>query len=366
MTQVVIPAVMDGAGGHLPATVSVRLVGADDQGRIAFLATDLATEYQDLALPATGLTLDLAAQSDLALPAAAETWYRIEIRTTHRREAYLIQVPESGVPLSLRDLVGATEIPPGSLPADIVADVLEAAASAESSATTATDAAAAALADADRAVESLLATSALLIETQESILGIVDAVDDATAQAGIATTQAGLAAGSAQAAATDAGTAQVEASNAAIAAQTATSQAQTATSQAGIATGAAQTATDQAGLAAGSAQDASEQAGIATDQAGIATSQAGTATSQAGTATTQAGIATTQAGNAADSATLAQSWATQTASEVVTGQGYGALKYAEDAAASAAVYQGVQESLTAIAADLIVTQSIVVSHHAFA
>lgn len=86
MTQVVIPAVMDGAGGHLPATVSIRLVGADTQGRIAFLATDLATEYQDLALPATGLTLDLAAQSDLALPAAAETWYRIEIRTPRRRD----------------------------------------------------------------------------------------------------------------------------------------------------------------------------------------------------------------------------------------------------------------------------------------
>ena len=43
MTQVVIPAFMDGAGGHLPATVSVRLVGADEQGRIVFLATDLAT-----------------------------------------------------------------------------------------------------------------------------------------------------------------------------------------------------------------------------------------------------------------------------------------------------------------------------------
>ncbi len=134
MTQVVIPAVQDGAGGHLPASVSVRLVGADDLGRIAFLATDLATEYQDLALPATGLTLDLAAQSDLALPNAAETWYRIEIRTPHRGESFFIQVPDSIIPLNLRDLVGASAILPGDLPADIIATVLSAAAAAQASA----------------------------------------------------------------------------------------------------------------------------------------------------------------------------------------------------------------------------------------
>ena len=131
MTQVVIPAIRDGAGALVPATVTVRLVGSDEQGRIAFVATDLATEYQDVALPEAGLTLGLQPQSLLALPAAASSWYRVELRTPHRRESYLIQVPESGVPLALRDLVGAAEIDPDDLPAGIVADALTAAADAE-------------------------------------------------------------------------------------------------------------------------------------------------------------------------------------------------------------------------------------------
>jgi hypothetical protein len=131
VTQVVIPAIRDGAGALVPATVTVRLVGSDEQGRIAFVATDLATEYQDVALPEAGLTLGLQPQSLLALPAAASSWYRVELRTPHRRESYLIQVPESGVPLALRDLVGAAEIDPDDLPAGIVADALTAAADAE-------------------------------------------------------------------------------------------------------------------------------------------------------------------------------------------------------------------------------------------
>lgn len=359
MTQVVIPTIRDGAGALVPATVTVRLVGADEQGRIAFVATDLATEYQDVALPPAGLILALQPQSLLALPAGASSWYRVELRTPHRRESYLIQVPESGVPLNLRDLVGAAEIDPADLPAEIVADALTAAAEAEDSAITATEqagiatgAAAAALADADRAVESLIATSALLIETQESILGIVDAEDTAVAAAATATAQAGFAAESANSAEADAGTASTQA-------VLASDSANTASFQAGIATGAALTATSQAGFATDAAVSAAADAGTASDQAAIAIAQAGEATIQAGSAAIQAGLAT-------GSAILANQWATQTDPEVLPGQGYGALKYAQDAASSAAVYTSVQESLTAIASDLIATQAIVVSHHAFA
>lgn len=48
-----------------------------------------------------------------------------------------------------------------------------------------------------------------------------------------------------------------------------------------------------------------------------------------------ASTAATQAANAASGAELAHEWATQTASEVAPGQGYGAKKYAQDAAQSA-------------------------------
>ena len=60
-----------------------------------------------------------------------------------------------------------------------------------------------------------------------------------------------------------------------------------------------------------------------------------------------ASTATTQATNAAGSAELAQKWATQTDSEVAEGQGYGAQKYAQDAASSAS---GAAASATAAAA----------------
>lgn len=60
-----------------------------------------------------------------------------------------------------------------------------------------------------------------------------------------------------------------------------------------------------------------------------------------------ASTAATQATNAAGSAELAQKWATQMDSEVAEGQGYGAQKYAQDAASSAS---GAAASATAAAA----------------
>lgn len=84
---------------------------------------------------------------------------------------------------------------------------------------------------------------------------------------------------------------------------------------------AANTATSKAAEAAGSATEAAESASAAASSASAASESASTAT--------------TQATNAADSAALAQKWATQTTAEVVSGQGYGAKYYAEQAANSA-------------------------------
>ena len=142
---------------------------------------------------------------------------------------------------------------------------------------------------------------------------------------------------------------------------------------------AAEAARDTAGISAsaamGYASAASSSADTATTQAGVATTKAGltaldavataqdriqtgldrTATGQdrtqtgldrtaasdsANAASGSASSASTQAGNASTSATLASEWATKTSAEVVTGQGYGAKKYANDASASASAASG--------------------------
>lgn len=77
---------------------------------------------------------------------------------------------------------------------------------------------------------------------------------------------------------------------------------------------------------------ATEAAGSATEAAGSASAAASSASAASGSASTAA----TQAGNAEASAELAQKWATQTTAEVVSGQGYGAKYYADQAADSAA------------------------------
>lgn len=90
-------------------------------------------------------------------------------------------------------------------------------------------------------------------------------------------------------------------------------------------------------------QDAQDAANTATAKATEAATSAGEAASSASAAASSAtaaegsaSTATTQASNAADSAALAQKWATQTTAEVVSGQGYGAKYYADQAANSAA------------------------------
>lgn len=83
------------------------------------------------------------------------------------------------------------------------------------------------------------------------------------------------------------------------------------------------------------ANTATAKATEAATSAGEAASSASAAASSATAAEGSASTATTQAGNAADSAALAQKWATQTTAEVVSGQGYGAKYYADQAANSA-------------------------------
>ena len=143
------------------------------------------------------------------------------------------------------------------------------------------------------------------------------------------------AAQSADAAATSA----VNASNSAEAAEN------SATAAAGSASAAESSATNAQTYANTATTQATEAAGSATEAAESASAAASSATAASGSAST----ATTQASNAADSAALAQKWATQTTAEVVSGQGYGAKYYADQAADSAASIVGDAEAAAASA-----------------
>ena len=146
------------------------------------------------------------------------------------------------------------------------------------------------------------------------ISSISDYVVSAQEAATSAVTSATNSSDSATAAAKSATTAASKASESATSAATAASKASEATTSATAAAASAATATSKA----------SESATSATQSAASASSASLSAT----TATTQAGISASQAN-------LAKDWATKTSAEVVVGEGYGAKKYANDAAASA-------------------------------
>jgi hypothetical protein len=98
-------------------------------------------------------------------------------------------------------------------------------------------------------------------------------------------------------------------------------------------------ATHETNAAAHDASSATHDTAAAASAAAALTSEQNAATHETNAAAHDTSSATHDT-NSAASAVLAQNWATKTDAEVVVGQGYGAKKYAQDAAASAATAQG--------------------------
>lgn len=130
MARVHIPAVFAGAGTLVAATCTVRLVrepsftGAEVVPVIGFVDTDLATEQHEAAIPAAGLTVELAPTAAIALPGGDASRYQVQVRTASSVFTTLVQVADIEPVQELRDLVAAAPILPAAL---LVGQVLTAA-----------------------------------------------------------------------------------------------------------------------------------------------------------------------------------------------------------------------------------------------
>lgn len=181
--------------------------------------------------------------------------------------------------------------------------------------------------DADKAYAS---AQSAVTAAQNALQTAQQAVDSASASAETVTGSVSAAQSAATAAQTSAGSADTFA-------QAALSSQQAAAGSATAASASADLAQEWAVKMDGAVADGEYSAKYHAQQAEAS------ATEAEGSASTAA----TQAANAASGAELAQKWAVQTDSEVTEGQGYGAKKYAQDAASSAS---GAAASATAAAA----------------
>lgn len=115
--DLVIPALRDGAGQIIEATVSVRLTDAAGAPAIGWDSNTLGpvTEYQRLQL-AEDLTLPLLPNAEIGTEDGAATFYAVVIETRQTSRTWRVQMPASATPVQLADLIGAEAIAAASVP----------------------------------------------------------------------------------------------------------------------------------------------------------------------------------------------------------------------------------------------------------
>lgn len=117
MTSVIFPSLSDPANAGRGAPIQIRLVNAQGRPLCCWRISDPKSIIRpiDITLGSAAVTLDMVPQADIASTGAVPTWYEITARAGRGLDQPRFQVPETGGPYQVSELIGAAAIPPGDV-----------------------------------------------------------------------------------------------------------------------------------------------------------------------------------------------------------------------------------------------------------